>query len=194
MKTKEIYCNLLEDSRLVRLNEVLASPYPYELRMVDVGHDLIAEATFESEGGLYTYHMVLYTLRFKDGDLAIQGNIIFTDEDEDITLTGRGDAFRVMATVLAITRKIGNNKSVINQYLKKHLGNEDFQNLESEGKIPDKVGVLKFSADEDEPSRVRLYRRITKSLSGYNVFEPKVGVFYLIVDTLLNKKQEIIKS
>lgn len=187
MKIQEIFS---VDAQASILNEVLASPYPYKIRQPD---EEVLSASFETLAGVgYRYIMILSAQFFDDGSVAVKGDVRFSDEKGRIKLTGEGDAFKIMATVLEITRKLANNSAVIWQFLVNEIDEDTFDDMEEQGLIPKKIEILEFQAASEEPSRVRLYRRITKSVPGYNVFEPKTGEFFLIANTIMNKKQEII--
>jgi hypothetical protein len=179
MKIQEILC------------EVLASPYPYSIRQAKGN---VITATFETPAGLgYRYFMTLTPKLFKDGTVAVEGDVRFSDEGGRTGVTGEGDAFRIMATVLDITKKLASKTLMVWDFLSDEYGEDFLRTIEDrDGQIPRKVEILEFSADPEEPSRVRLYRRLAKSIPGYSVFESGVGDFTLIANNILDKKQEIL--
>jgi hypothetical protein len=159
-----------------RINEVLASPYKFIIRTVD----RYIKAKFSAAAADYTYHMMLQHV-IVNGELVIVGNIVFTDENDGITLTGKGDAFKVLATVLEITKQAVRDRQAINRYRHNKV-DEEVEN------IPDHIEVLTFSADVDEPSRVRLYEKLARSTPGYTLVRVEDGDFIVVSNKMPQEK------
>ena len=86
-------------------------------------------------------YFVIFVMR-GEGDNSYTA-VSFENDDEKMDITDDGDAFRIFATVFDIL--LANKKEIVSH------------------------GYLKFSAPVNEPSRVKLYDRMTK------VFAKKMG-------------------
>jgi hypothetical protein len=119
------------------ISEALDSPYPYQYSERDGGYVFFPDPNNQS---------ILYTvLVLEDPDYPKRLDIMFhyTDEDKNIQgtadMTGTGNAFRVMATVLKI----------VNEYLDQHAS---------------KYNIIKFSAKSTDHGKVSLYKRLAQQL------------------------------
>lgn len=172
-----------------KINEVLSSPYPFTIDTVDVGiYEAEVSASFTSAGSEYMYTMLLEPM-ILGKDIVLVGEVIFADEDNEVKLTGKGDAFRVMATVIEITRKLLTDQSIVGRYTK--ALSHDF----SESKIPSSIEAVKFSADPSEISRLKLYERIAKNLPGFTLITKTYdGDFFLLSNKTPTRKKQKVKN
>ncbi len=107
------------------LNEAFDKPYKWEVSDLNKYQDTYG---FLSDNGKY---YVVSIVKGEDHNL-----LTFETEQGEMAMTGKGDAFKVFATVLDIVKK------------NKHI----------------KSRPLEFEAAKSEPSRVRLYHRMAKQL------------------------------
>jgi hypothetical protein len=119
------------------ISEALDSPYPYQMSKRDGGYIFFPDPNNQS---------ILYTvLMLEDPDYTSRLTIMFhyTDENKNIQgtpdMTGTGNAFRVMATILKI----------VNDYLSKNS---------------EKYNIINFSAKSVDHGRVNLYKRLAQQL------------------------------
>ncbi len=106
-------------------NEAFDKPYKWEVSDLN---------KYQDTYGFLTDNNIYYVVSIVKGE---EHNILtFETEQGDMALTGKGDAFRVFATVLDIIKQ------------NKHI----------------KSRPLEFGASTREPSRVRLYIRMAKLL------------------------------
>lgn len=168
------------------INEILTSPYSYDIDEIDWGQwGAEISASFTSASIGYNYTMVVsYTT--VDDDVVLIGAIEFADEDDELKLTGKGDAFRVMATVIDISRDIVTHKNIINKFVDSVVKSNERKDYDT----PQSIEILTFSASMAEPSRVRLYERIAKSIPGYRLVSKRDGLFFLLSDKMPAEKQE----
>lgn len=185
------------ESKIQQLKEVLTRPYPYRI----LGHQIFVQrarvvAEFESAGSDYKYYMDLYPLELyaiPDVGVSIAGVVVFEDiVDRTIRVTGKGDAFKVLATVIEITKELVTNTNLIQDVIERIVG----------ARIPEKekdkvtaVEALVFEASAEEPSRVRLYDRIVRNTPGYTLVQKVDEAYILIKNGLDNDRQrKILKA
>jgi hypothetical protein len=94
-----------------------------------------------------------------------------------------------MATVMDITNKILNNTAIIKSVI---------EGMAWEEMIPDAdrepfIDALTFSSVTTEPSRLKLYRRISKSIPGYTFVGERDGDFYLVNNKVDPERRNEIK-
>jgi hypothetical protein len=142
-----------------QLLESLDNPYPYQHSERDGGFIFFPDPNNQK---------VLYTvLLLEDPDYVQRLEIMFhyTDEDKDIQgtadMTGTGDAFRVMATVVKIVQD--------------YLNNHD----------PNKYEIIRFSAKSSDHGKVTLYKRLGRMLKDklgrkwdFDIFRDKQQAVY----------------
>lgn len=170
-----------------QINEVLASPYPFTmkpLKITSYGEGLI-QAEFEASSSTYLYIISLKAATISDGDVAVIGNIDFADEEGSVTITGKGDAFRVMATIVEITKQIVNDQGMIKKFLESTPAAEA-------AKPPYIVDILTFTAFEQ--SRRKLYERIARTVPGYTVVKKEGVDFTLLSDKIPAEKKQVLKD
>jgi hypothetical protein len=137
----------MEFNSLVKeiISEALDNPYPFKWSEKDGGFVFFPDPNNQK---------VLYTvMTLEDPEYPQRLNILFhyTDEDKNIQgttdMTGTGNAFRIMATVVKI----------VNFY------------LDSYG--PNKYNIIEFSAKSADHGKVVLYKRLAQQLK--NQLGPK---------------------
>ena len=143
-----------------QLLESLDNPYDYKWSEKDGGFIFFPDPNNQS---------ILYTvMMLEDPDYPLRLNILFhyTDEDKNIQgttdMTGTGDAFRVMATVVKIV------KDYLNSY------------------GPNKYEIIQFDAKSSDHGKVVLYKRLAKKLKDQilgthwdlDVFKTKTNVTF----------------
>lgn len=165
-----------------KIDEVLASPYDYTTRIS--GDAIVSE--FSSMSGRYVYKMHLNPTYVND-DIVVVGDIEFADDEGKLKITGKGDAFRIFATVLTITKEVANNEQLIARIIR---------NMTEKGaEIPKYVGLLLFAADLREPSRFKLYQRLAKNAQGYSLVKIQKGAFVLASDKMpIEKREKAVKT
>lgn len=177
----------------MKIFEVLDKPYSHNIDNIKYAQGVRSNATitanFDSEHSKFEYVMMISDVKIP-GDIAIVGTITFQDAvDETIRLTGKGEAFRVLATVHEITKHIVNDPLILKDYVSKI-----YSNAPQEAKDKTRfVEVLTFSASRDEPSRVKLYERLAKRIRGFSIARQSQTEHILISDkTDLERKSEIL--
>jgi len=120
------------------VEEALDNPYPYKWSEKDGGFIFFPDLNNQS---------ILYTvMTLEDPDYPQRLNILFhyTDENKNIQgttdMTGTGNAFRIMATVIKI----------VNNY------------IDSYG--PNKYNIIEFTAKLTDHGKVSLYKRLAQQL------------------------------
>lgn len=138
------------------VEEALDNPYPYQWSERDGGFIFFPDPKNQS---------ILYTvLMMEDPEYAPSLTIMFhyTDEDKNIQgtadMTGTGNAFRVMSTVLKI----------VNDYLDKHS---------------DKYEMIRFSANNSDHGRQALYKRLAHQIKNRLGSKWELDVFRTRHDT-----------
>lgn len=190
MRNEKAQIARLEESiRSLRkqINEVLASPYPFTLRPLRIHPDGEGEiyAEFEAFSNKYIYGITLTTGILPDKTAAVMGDVVFADESGEITVTGKGDAFRVMATVIEITKQIVNDSALMKRYI-------EATSPKGAAKPPFTIDILTFSAHE--PSRRKLYERVARTVPGYTIVKKQEGYFTLLSDKIPAEKKELLKD
>lgn len=127
------------------LNELFTHPYPYKW----IGSDQIA---FKTENG---DTIKVDIVKFNDGVL----NVSF-ERNGAYDLTGGGDSFRIMATVIMI----------LTEWIHRV-----------------KPPIIMFTSETDEPSRVQLYQRLTQKLLRNFDYTNISGKGSLLADVNLGK-------
>lgn len=170
-----------------QINEVLASPYPFKLNRPEEsfsGYEVVAE--FASAAANYFYNMEIYPVEVEDDEPAIVAEISFVDEQGSFNVTGKGDAFRVMATVLEITKKILNDDLTVATIIDDILPGTDREPY---------IDVITFTSITSEHSRMKLYKRIAQSTPGFTYMGGREGSFYIVNNKIEpERKQAIITS
>jgi hypothetical protein len=137
-----------------QLLESLDNPYDYKWSEKDGGFIFFpdpksdpADSESEIQNLNPNNQSILYTvMMLEDPDYPLRLNILFhyTDEDKNIQgttdMTGTGDAFRVMATVVKIV------KDYLNSY------------------GPNKYEIIQFDAKSSDHGKVVLYKRLAQKL------------------------------
>jgi hypothetical protein len=187
MKTRiQILEKQIKDIRH-QINEVLASPYPFTVKPLKINAYGEGEihATFETFSSEYLYVMSLKAATIGDDMVTVIGNVDFADDEGSVTITGKGDAFRVMATVVEITKQVVNDQSTVKRFLES-TPHADI------AESPYIVDMLTFTAFEQ--SRRRLYERIARTVPGYTIVK-KEGVDYtLLADKVPAEKKRVLKD